>query len=91
MRTLRLLSFFGLAFILAGCSAQAPITLRDMGSFHTGGREAVIAGKPAKEVVFNPGGVPAKVDPNGVYQVEHMYVQYFLPLQQKGQVPSRIH
>jgi hypothetical protein len=72
---------------MAGCSAQAPITLRDMGSFHIGGREAVISGKPVKEVVFSPGGVPAKVDPNGVYQVEQMYVQYFLPLPQRGKVP----
>ena len=23
--------------------------------------------------------MPAKVDPNGVYQVEQMYVQYFIP------------
>jgi hypothetical protein len=40
-----------------------------------------------KEVVFTPGGVPAKVDPNGVYQAEQMYVQYFLPSQPKGKVP----
>ena len=59
---------------LAAC-AQAPIALKDMGSFHVGGREVTISGKPVKEVVFTPGGVPAKVDPNGVYQVESMYVQ----------------
>ena len=35
-------------------------------------------GQPVKEMVFTPGGVPAKVDPNGVYQVEQMYAQYFL-------------
>ena len=50
-----------------GACAQAPIQLKDMGSFHIGGREAVISGKPVKEVVFTPDGVPAKVDPNGVY------------------------
>ncbi len=87
MKALRMLSFCGLVLILTGCSTQAPITLRDMGSFHIGGREVVISGKPVKEVVFTPGGVPAKVDPNGVYQAEQMYVQYFLPSQPKGKVP----
>ena len=72
--------------VLAGC-AQAPIALKEMGSFHVGGREVVISGKPVKEVVFTPGGVPAKVDPNGVYQVEQMYVQYFIPQNQRGALP----
>ncbi len=46
-----------------------------------------ITGQPIKEVVFTPGGVPAKIDPNGVYQVEQMYVQYFLPQNRKGKLP----
>ncbi len=71
---------------LAGC-AQAPIALKDMGSFHVGGREVTISGKPVRDVVFTPGGVPAKVDPNGVYHVESMYVQYFVPQNQRGSLP----
>ncbi|WOH57384.1 esterase [Bradyrhizobium sp. BWC-3-1] len=67
--------------------AAEPITLRDMGSFHVGGRLVEISGKPVREVVFAPGGVPAKVDPNGTYQVEQMYVQYFLPANEKGAYP----
>lgn len=74
------------AVLLAGC-AQAPIALQEMGSFHVGGREVVISGKPVKEIVFTPGGVPAKVDPNGVYQVEQMYVQYFIPQDKRGALP----
>ena len=70
----------------AGC-AQAPIALKDMGSFHVGGREMTVSGKPVREVTFTPGGVPAKVDPNGVYQVEQMYVQYFVPQNQRGALP----
>jgi hypothetical protein len=67
------------ALLIAGYAhAAEPITLRDMGSFHVGGRLVEISGKPVREVVFAPGGVPAKVDPNGTYQVEQMYVQYFL-------------
>lgn len=67
--------------------AGEPITLRDMGSFHVGGRIVEISGKPMREVVFSPGGIPAKVDPNGLYQVEQMYVQYFLPQNRKGKYP----
>jgi hypothetical protein len=52
--------------------AGEPITLREMGSFHVGGRVVEISGKPIKEVVFSAGGVPAKIDPNGLYQVEQM-------------------
>jgi hypothetical protein len=71
---------------VAGC-AQAPIALKDMGSFHVGGREVTVSGKPVKDVTFTPGGVPAKVDPNGVYMVESMYVQYFVPQNERGSLP----
>jgi hypothetical protein len=64
--------------------AGGAIILRDMGSFHVGGRVVEISGKLMKEVVFGAGGVPAKIDPNGLYQVEQMYVQYFLPQDRKG-------
>src|SRR5712671_4713654 len=71
--------------ILTACTS-APYALRDMGSFHVGGRDVEISGKPVKEVVFTPGGVPAKVDLNGTYSVEAMYVQYFLPANRRGAV-----
>jgi hypothetical protein len=73
--------------IAGSANAAEPITLRDMGSFHVGGRLVEISGKPVKEVAFTPGGVPAKIDPNGTYQVEQMYVQYFLPAIEKGKYP----
>ena len=72
--------------IVAACSS-APLQLADMGSFHIGGREVTLSGRAIKEVVFTPGGVPAKVDPNGTYQVEQMYVQYFIPSNRRGSVP----
>src|SRR5207244_8609536 len=64
-----------------------PITLKAIGSFHIGGRLVEISGKPVKEITFTPGGPPAKIDPNGTYQVEQMYVQYFIPLNERGSVP----
>ena len=75
------------AVVASGCAQQSGIALRDMGSFHVGGREVTISGKPVKEVVFTPGGVPAKVDLNGTYLVESMYVQYFLPANRRGSLP----
>ena len=86
MRRLFIALLFGLAAAPAVAQKQ-PIALRDMGSFHVGGRVIEIAGQPIKEVVFTPGGVPAKIDPNGSYQVEHMYVQYFLPQNRTGKLP----
>ncbi len=56
-----------------------PIRLRDMGSFHVGGRKVRVTGQPPREVLFSPGGTPVSIDPNGDYWVEQMYVQYFLP------------
>ncbi len=67
--------------------AQQGIALRDMGSFHVGGKLIEVKGQPIKEVVFTPGGVPAKMDPNGTYQVEQMYAQYFLVQRRKGKLP----
>ncbi len=64
--TVRCLRVVAGVSLLAARASPAPIALRDTGSFHVGGREVVISGKPVKEVVFTPGGVPAKVDPNGV-------------------------
>src|SRR5262245_20540624 len=64
---------------------KEPLPLRDMGSFHVGGRMVEISGKPMREV--NIGGAPQRIDPNGRYLVEQMYVQYALPQTRKGKVP----
>ncbi len=77
-----------LVALASGCATQqSGLAIKDMGSFHVGGREVTLTGLPIKEVVFAAGGVPAKVDPNGVYQVEQMYVQYFVPAVEKGKLP----
>lgn len=77
--------------LITGCAgptpARAPLVLRDMGSFHVGGREVSLSGKPIQQLLLTPGGVPVRHDPNGVYQVEQMYVQYFVPAREKGRLP----
>lgn len=88
-QALRTTTFLAALVTLSGCQIlpNDAIALKAMGSFHVGGREVTLSGKRIKEVVFTPGGVPAKVNPNGVYQVEQMYVQYFIPARQKSSVP----
>jgi pimeloyl-ACP methyl ester carboxylesterase len=74
--------------IAASTTARAEdIVLRGMGSFHVGGRIVEISGKPVRDIVRVPGGPSSKLDPNGQYQVEQMYAQYFLPRDRKGKVP----
>src|ERR1700704_2809745 len=53
-------------------AAEQDLVLRGMGSFHIGGRLVEISGQPIREGMFTPGGVPAKVDPNGTYQAEQI-------------------
>ena len=77
----------GLEAAMPKARADEPLVLKDMGSFHVGGRLVEISRRPAREVQFTPGGVPAKVDPNGTYQTGQMYVQYFIPENQRGVVP----
>src|SRR5687768_282456 len=59
--------------------------LSDMGSFYAGGREAVVSGKPVREAILRPGEPPVSVDPNGTYQVEQLYAQYFIPRHVRGE------
>jgi pimeloyl-ACP methyl ester carboxylesterase len=87
MRCVGFALLFGLAAGPVLAQTKEPLVLREMGSFHLGGRVIEITGQPIKEIVFTPGGVPAKMDPNGKYQVEQMYVQYFLPQNRKGKLP----
>lgn len=52
------------------------LQVREIGSMHVGGRVAALSGLPAREVVFSPGGPAVRVDPNGEFEIEQMYVQY---------------
>jgi pimeloyl-ACP methyl ester carboxylesterase len=79
-----------LAAILAATSAAAqtpaPLTLRDFGSFHVGGRLADVSGQPVRKIPLGEGKTQ-ETDPNGTFLVEDMYVQYFLPQQKRGKYP----
>src|SRR3954451_11263311 len=75
------------ASALAATPAAADYMVKEVGSFHVGGRTETLSGLPSKDVVFSPGAPPIKVDPNGEFAVEQMYVQYVKLAQPKGKVP----
>lgn len=88
MKLVKSLSAAVIALTFMAASAQAePIQLRDMGSFHVGGRIVELSGQPVRDIVRVPGGPTSKLDPNGRYQVEQMYAQYFLVVNRKGKWP----
>ncbi|MYN13961.1 alpha/beta fold hydrolase [Pusillimonas sp. TS35] len=69
------------------CATHRPICLRALGSFHIGGRQVQLSGQPSFEQIMSEGGQPVKIDLNGTYVVEQMYVQYFLPHAPNGKGP----
>ena len=84
---MRVAATFLFCLALTPALGAEPIALRDMGSFHIGGRVVEISGRPVQEIVRVPGGPSSRLDPNGRFQVEQMYVQYFLPQNRKGKYP----
>jgi len=63
------------------------LSVAEVGSFHVGGRPVSLTGLPTKDVVFTAGSAPIKVDPNGDFEVEQMYVQYVRLAQPKARYP----
>lgn len=51
-------------------------SIREIGSMHIGGTEAVLSGLAEREVQYSPGNPPVTVNPNGALEVGQMYVQY---------------
>lgn len=71
------------ALVLSACAhhpgmhdGNSHYAVAEVGSFHIGGRQVTLSGLPAKEIVFTAGSPAMKVDPNGDFEVEQMYVQY---------------
>lgn len=52
------------------------LQVRDIGSMHVGGRSARLQGLPPQEIRYSPGGPLVRIDPNGEFEIEQMYVQY---------------
>jgi pimeloyl-ACP methyl ester carboxylesterase len=72
---------------MSTASKSAGYLVEEIGSFHIGGRQAVVSGLPPREVVLTAGAPPRNVDPNGELEVEQMYVQYVRLARPKAKVP----
>lgn len=83
------LTYLSMCFVLAlsGCASNSELQVREMGSFHVGGRQVTLEGLPTKEIVFSVGAPPVRLDPNGDFSVEQMYARYTRLSQPKGSFP----
>src|SRR5689334_13707117 len=64
------------AVALAACSTPGALQVKEVGSYHVGGRSVTLSGLPTKELTFTPGAPPLKVDANGDFEVESLYTRY---------------
>jgi hypothetical protein len=67
---------------LGACATQQTtgavtgLHVKEVGSFHVGGRSVSLSGLPEKELVFTPGAPPLKINSNGDFEVEALYARY---------------
>ena len=86
---------FAKAFLAAGmasiltmsCAPPAQYAIKEFGSFHIGGRQVTLTNLPVRDIVLTKDAPPMKVDLNGDFEVEQMYVQYIIPAEQKSKYP----
>src|SRR5512135_3626825 len=74
-------------FFLISFAQSDYYTIKEFGSFHIGGRQVTLSNLPVRELALTKGGPVRKVDPNGDFEVEQMYVQYLIPADQKSRYP----
>lgn len=67
--------------------ASADYFVKEIGSFHIGGRVETLAGLPSREFVATAGAPSITVDPNGEFEVGQMYVQYVKLARPKTRFP----
>jgi pimeloyl-ACP methyl ester carboxylesterase len=87
MRIVALVLGIAATALASTIAAADTLSVADVGSFHVGGRAVSLSGLPTKDVVFTAGSAPIKVDPNGDFEVEQMYVQYVKLAQPKAKYP----
>jgi len=59
-----------------GCTAIDGYRVKEVGSFHAGGRQVSLSGLPEREIRLTPSAPAMKVDPNGDFETGQLYVQY---------------
>ncbi|MDB5944449.1 MAG: hypothetical protein JWQ13_4015 [Ramlibacter sp.] len=72
---------------LVACSTPSALMVKEVGSYHVGGRSVTLSGLPPKELTPTPGSPPIKVDPNGEFEVEALYARYTRLANPKAKYP----
>src|SRR5215211_2157186 len=86
MRSTKTALTVALVIAAVASPAAADYLVKEINSFHIGGRTETLTGLATREIVFTAGAPPVKVDPNGEFEVEQMYVQYVKLAQPKAKV-----
>jgi pimeloyl-ACP methyl ester carboxylesterase len=84
------IALFSACLALGACATQQTSTglhVKEVGSFHVGGRSVTLSGLPEKELVFTPGAPPLKINPNGDFEVEALYARYTKLVAPKAKFP----
>jgi pimeloyl-ACP methyl ester carboxylesterase len=81
------LAVLGLAGLLAGCGSSDGLRVKEVGSYHVGGRTHTLTGAAVREITYTPGAPPTKINPNGDLAVEQMYTRYTRLVEPRGKVP----
>lgn len=76
-----------LAALLAACGSTDGLRVKEVGSYHVGGRTVMLSGLPEREMTYSPGSPPVKLNPNGDFAVEQMYTRYTRLVDPRGTVP----
>ena len=72
MRATKTLLLASLFATTAALPAAADYMVKEVGSFHVGGRSEALSGMPTRDVVFSSGMPAIKVEPNGEFEDEQM-------------------
>ena len=64
-----------------------PLEVRDIGSFHVGGRVVTFSGLPEREITLLPGAPPMRMNPNREFWVEQMYAHYVRLVNPRARYP----
>ena len=87
MRRAPLVALMAATLLLAACAGSDGLRVKEVGSYHVGGRAVTLSGLPEKEIVYSPGSPPVKMNPNGDFAVEQMYTRYTRLADPRGKVP----
>ncbi|MGI5204783.1 hypothetical protein ACQEU6_24785 [Spirillospora sp. CA-108201] len=60
----------------AGLPDGDGIRVREMGSYHVGGKSITLTGADSRDAYVSEGRAPFRVDPNGDFETGQVYVQY---------------